>query len=90
MKEQLDQIVKALKGLYNENDFRFSQSICEDGRISLYALTDFGIKVRMSNHSVLSNSRLMNEVHLRDFRKCGSIEGCVAEWKKYFDHFYSR
>ena len=90
MKEQLDQIIKALDGFYNENDFIFSKSICEDGRVSLYAVSNFGIKVRMSNHSVISISRIITEVHLPEFRKCGSIEGCISEWKKYFDHFYSR
>jgi len=90
MKATLNEIIEGLKGSYDSNDFYFNTSICEDGRVSMYANSSFGIKVRMSNHSVISNSRLMNEVHLKSFRNCGSVEGCIAEWKKYFDMFYCK
>jgi hypothetical protein len=90
MRTELENIIEGLAGSYNPDDFRFTISMCEDGRVSLYANSDFGVKVRMSNHSVLSNSRIMNEIHLPSFRKCGSVEGCIAAWNKYFDFFYSR
>jgi hypothetical protein len=90
MKATLNEIIEKLTGSYDSNDFNFNTSICEDGRVSMYANSSFGIKVRMSNHSVLSNSRILNEVHLQSFKNCGSVEGCVTEWKKYFDMFYGR
>ena len=90
MRTELENIIEGLAGSYDKNDFYFNISICEDGRVSMYANSYFGVKVRMSNHSVLSNSRIINEVHLRSFQKCGSVEACISEWKSYFDRFYGR
>lgn len=90
IQQTLDNIIKGLKGFYKEDDFFFSKSILQDGRVSLYANSSFGIKVRMSNHSVLSISRILNEVHLASFSKCGSVENCIIEWKKYFNRFYGK
>jgi hypothetical protein len=87
--ETLNKIKEELKKY--ESDFTFSSSICIDGRVSLYAIYKGGnVKVRMSNHSVLSISRVKEEIHLKSFQMCGSLENAIAEWVSFFNRFYGK